>query len=107
MPGLAFVTEAAARSAFRYFGTGDARACDAAAVDAMRTHLNSLPFGAVIVTGEGEKDDAPMLKNNECVGVSSDISSDNLCRCGKYHPYHQTHTNTVFRPNLIAEEDYV
>jgi fructose-1,6-bisphosphatase II len=65
---LVRVTEAAALSAGRYMGRGDKNAADHAAVEAMRLVLNSISMNAVIVIGEGEKDQAPMLFNGEHVG---------------------------------------
>ena len=66
---LVRVTEAAALSAGRFMGRGNKEAADRAAVDAMRLVLNSIDMDAVIVIGEGEKDDAPMLFNGEIVGT--------------------------------------
>ncbi|MBI4732494.1 MAG: class II fructose-bisphosphatase [Chloroflexi bacterium] len=66
---LVRVTEAAALSAGRFMGRGDKIAADRAAVDAMRVVLNSIMMNAVIVIGEGEKDQAPMLFNGEHVGT--------------------------------------
>lgn len=65
---LVRVTEAAALSAGRYMGRGDKIAADRAAVDAMRLVLNTIMMDGVIVIGEGEKDEAPMLYNGESVG---------------------------------------
>ncbi|HEY5071906.1 MAG TPA: class II fructose-bisphosphatase [Caulobacteraceae bacterium] len=62
------VTEAAAIAAFALAGRGDEKAADQAAVDAMRTALNELPIDGVIVIGEGERDEAPMLFIGEKVG---------------------------------------
>ena len=62
------VTEAAALSASRLMGRGDERAADQAAVDAMRRALNSLDIDGVVVIGEGERDEAPMLFIGEKVG---------------------------------------
>jgi fructose-1,6-bisphosphatase II len=61
-------TEAAAMSASRWLGRGDKNAVDKAAVDAMREVLNSVAMDGVIVIGEGEKDNAPMLFNGEHLG---------------------------------------
>ena len=58
---LVRVTEAAALAAARWMGRGDKIAADQAAVDAMRLILNTIDMQGVIVIGEGEKDDAPML----------------------------------------------
>jgi fructose-1,6-bisphosphatase II len=65
---LVRVTEAAALAAGRFMGRGDKNAADRAAVEAMRLVLNSINMNAVIVIGEGEKDQAPMLANGERVG---------------------------------------
>lgn len=65
---LVRVTESAALSAGRFMGRGDKDVADRAAVDAMRLVLNSIDMDAVIVIGEGEKDEAPMLFNGEKVG---------------------------------------
>jgi fructose-1,6-bisphosphatase II / sedoheptulose-1,7-bisphosphatase len=62
------VTEAAAIAAYALAGRGDENAADQAAVDAMRTALNRLPLDGVIVIGEGERDEAPMLYIGEKVG---------------------------------------
>ena len=58
---LVRVTEAAALAAARHMGRGDKIAADKAAVDAMRLILNTVEMDGVIVIGEGEKDQAPML----------------------------------------------
>ena len=68
---LARVTEAAALSAGRFMGRGDKVAADQAAVNAMRTVLQTVDMNGVIVIGEGEKDNAPMLYNGENVGNGS------------------------------------
>jgi len=65
---LVRVTEAAAMSAGRWVGRGDKEGGDGAAVDAMRRLINSIPMRGVVVIGEGEKDNAPMLYNGEHVG---------------------------------------
>lgn len=62
------VTEAGAMSAGRWVGRGDKEGGDGAAVDAMRTMVNSVSMRGVVVIGEGEKDHAPMLYNGEHVG---------------------------------------
>src|SRR5262250_846424 len=64
------VTEAAALAASRLMGRGDEKAADQAAVDAMRTTLNSLSIEGTVVIGEGERDEAPMLYIGEKVGLS-------------------------------------
>jgi len=66
---LVRVTEAAALSAGRFMGRGDKLLADKAAVDAMRLVLNSIDMEALVVIGEGEKDEAPMLFNGEIVGT--------------------------------------
>ncbi|HEX5741261.1 MAG TPA: class II fructose-bisphosphatase [Pilimelia sp.] len=65
---LVRVTEAAAMAAGRWVGRGDKEGGDGAAVDAMRKLINSIPMAGVVVIGEGEKDNAPMLYNGERVG---------------------------------------
>jgi fructose-1,6-bisphosphatase II len=69
---LVRVTEAAAMAAARWMGRGDKNAADGAAVDAMRIVLSTVPMQGVIVIGEGEKDEAPMLYNGENVGDGSE-----------------------------------
>jgi fructose-1,6-bisphosphatase II len=66
---LVRVTEAAALAAGRFMGRGNKEAADKAAVDAMRLVLNSIDINGVVVIGEGEKDEAPMLFNGEHVGT--------------------------------------
>jgi fructose-1,6-bisphosphatase II len=65
---LVRVTEAAALAAARWMGRGDKEGADGAAVDAMRVVLQTVPMDGVVVIGEGEKDEAPMLYNGERVG---------------------------------------
>ena len=65
---LVRVTEAAAMAAGRWVGRGDKNGGDGAAVDAMRKLINSIQMRGVVVIGEGEKDEAPMLFNGEQVG---------------------------------------
>ena len=65
---LVRATEAAAIRAVKYIGKGDKNAADGAAVDAMRAFLGTVNFEGLIVIGEGEKDNAPMLFNGEIVG---------------------------------------
>jgi fructose-1,6-bisphosphatase II / sedoheptulose-1,7-bisphosphatase len=75
------VTEAAALAASRLMGRGDEKAADQAAVDAMRTALNSLAIDGTVVIGEGERDEAPMLYIGEKVGGGGpkvDIALDPL-----------------------------
>ena len=65
---LVRATEAAAMASARYLGRGDKNQVDAAAVDAMRPVLGTVAMRGVVVIGEGEKDEAPMLFNGEQVG---------------------------------------
>ncbi|SNB65836.1 class II fructose-bisphosphatase [Thermoflexus hugenholtzii] len=65
---LVRVTEAAALAAGRWMGRGDREAADRAAVEAMRLMLRSIDMDGVVVIGEGEKDEAPMLYNGERIG---------------------------------------
>ncbi|MCW5851291.1 MAG: class II fructose-bisphosphatase [Anaerolineae bacterium] len=65
---LVRVTEAAAMAAGRWMGRGDKNKSDQAAVDAMRLILGSIDMDGVVVIGEGEKDEAPMLYNGEVIG---------------------------------------
>lgn len=73
---LVRVTEAAALAAGRQMGRGDKIAADHAAVEAMRTILNTIEMEGVIVIGEGEKDEAPMLFNGERLGTGQPPSVD-------------------------------
>ncbi|PCJ71445.1 MAG: fructose-bisphosphatase class II [Rhodobiaceae bacterium] len=79
---LVRVTERAAVAASRLSGRGDEKAADQAAVDAMRQELNALDIDGVIVIGEGERDEAPMLYIGEEVGTKNgpkvDIALDPL-----------------------------
>jgi fructose-1,6-bisphosphatase II len=61
-------TVAAAAGAWQHVGSGDKLAVDGAAVDAMRSTLGTARFGGIVVIGEGEKDEAPMLFNGEHIG---------------------------------------
>jgi len=75
------VTEAAALAASAWMGRGNEKAADQAAVDAMRTALNSLAIDGTVVIGEGERDEAPMLYIGEKVGRGGpkiDIALDPL-----------------------------
>jgi fructose-1,6-bisphosphatase II len=69
-------TEAAAIAAGRLVGLGDKNAVDGAAVEAMRTALGGAALAGVVVIGEGEKDEAPMLYHGEEIGNGSDPSLD-------------------------------
>ncbi len=79
---LVRVTEAAALAAARMVGRGDKEGADQAAVDAMRHVLESVSMDGIVVIGEGEKDEAPMLYNGEHIGDGSppevDIAVDPL-----------------------------
>lgn len=94
---LVRVTEAAALSAARFMGKGDKEGGDGAAVDAMRAVLHTLPMDGVVVIGEGEKDEAPMLYNGEKVGSGQlpevDVAVD---------PVEGTRLLAYGRPNSIA-----
>ncbi|WP_149588182.1 class II fructose-bisphosphatase [Tabrizicola flagellatus] len=80
--GLARVSEAAALASARFIGRGDEKAADQAAVNAMRDQLNLLDIKGVVVIGEGERDEAPMLYIGEEVGSGNgpavDIALDPL-----------------------------
>ncbi|MBP3837155.1 MAG: class II fructose-bisphosphatase [Pyramidobacter sp.] len=69
-------TEAAAMAAGRLMGRGDKNAADGAAVNAMRYMLNTVDMDGVVVIGEGEKDEAPMLFNGEHLGTGGHTSVD-------------------------------
>ena len=73
---LVRVTEAAALAAARWMGRGDKEGADGAAVDAMRIVLHSVPMDGIVVIGEGEKDEAPMLYNGEHIGDGSPPATD-------------------------------
>jgi fructose-1,6-bisphosphatase II len=94
---LVRVTEAAALSAARLVGMGDKEAADQAAVDAMRYVLDSVQMDGLVVIGEGEKDEAPMLYNGEHIGDGSppevDIAVD---------PLDGTRLTALGMPNAIA-----
>ncbi|WP_420862946.1 class II fructose-bisphosphatase [Algirhabdus cladophorae] len=80
--GLARVSEAAAMASAKLVGRGDEKAADQAAVNAMRDQLNKLDIAGVVVIGEGERDEAPMLFIGEEVGTGKgpgvDIALDPL-----------------------------
>ncbi|RMF04954.1 MAG: class II fructose-bisphosphatase [Chloroflexi bacterium] len=94
---LVRVTEAAALSAAHQMGLGDKEAGDQAAVDAMRAVLHTIEMDGVIVIGEGEKDQAPMLYNGELVGTGRppavDVAVD---------PVEGTRLLALGRPNAIS-----
>jgi fructose-1,6-bisphosphatase II len=94
---LVRVTEAAALSAAQFVGMGDKEAADQAAVDGMHAVLHTVHMDGVVVIGEGEKDEAPMLHNGEEVGDGSppevDIAVD---------PLEGTRLAADGRPNALA-----
>ena len=81
----------------RWIGRGDKIAADQAAVDAMRAMLDTVPMDGVVVIGEGEKDEAPMLYNGEPVGDGTgpevDVAVD---------PLEGTRLTALGQPNAIA-----
>jgi fructose-1,6-bisphosphatase II len=94
---LVRVTEAAALASARMIGRGDKEGADQAAVDAMRAMLDTVSMDGVVVIGEGEKDEAPMLFNGEHIGDGSppqvDIAVD---------PLEGTRLCALGMPNAIA-----
>ena len=94
---LVRVTEAAALAAARLTGMGEKEAADQAAVDAMRLVLSTVHMDGVVVIGEGEKDEAPMLYNGEQIGDGSlphvDIAVD---------PLEGTRLTALGMPNAVA-----
>jgi fructose-1,6-bisphosphatase II len=94
---LVRVTEAAAMAAGRWIGRGDKISADRAAVDAMRIMLDTAAMAGVVVIGEGEKDEAPMLFNGEDVGSGQgpevDVAVD---------PLEGTRLTALGQPNAIA-----
>src|SRR6201994_3996242 len=73
---LVRVTEAAAMAAARWMGRGDKEGADGVAVDAMRIVLGGVPMDGIVVIGEGEKDEAPMLYNGEEIGDGTPPHTD-------------------------------
>src|ERR1700730_17266757 len=73
---LVRVTEAAAMTAARWMGRGDKEGADGAAVDAMRVVLATVAMDGIVVIGEGEKDEAPMLYNGEKIGTGDPPATD-------------------------------
>jgi fructose-1,6-bisphosphatase II len=94
---LVRVTEAAALGAGRWIGRGEKESADQAAVDAMRHMLDTVEMDGVVVIGEGEKDQAPMLFNGESVGSGHgpdvDVAVD---------PLEGTRLTALGMPNAIA-----
>src|SRR6478735_3391025 len=75
---LVRVTEAAAMAAGRWVGRGDKNGADGAAVRAMRTLVSTVSMNGVVVIGEGEKDEAPMLFNGERVGDGTTLTAKGM-----------------------------
>ncbi len=73
---LVRVTEAAALASARWMGRGDKKGADGAATEAMRVILSTVQMDGIIVIGEGEKDEAPMLFNGERIGDGSPPETD-------------------------------
>src|SRR5438132_5564357 len=73
---LVRVTEAASLAASRWMGRGDKEGADGAAVEAMRVVLHTVAMDGIVVIGEGEKDEAPMLFNGERIGDGSPPHTD-------------------------------
>jgi fructose-1,6-bisphosphatase II len=73
---LVRVTETAAMGAARWLGRGEKESADQAAVDGMRLHLSTLDIDGLVIIGEGEKDQAPMLFNGETVGSGHGMTVD-------------------------------
>jgi fructose-1,6-bisphosphatase II len=94
---LVRVTEAAAIGASRWVGRGDKNAADQAAVDPMRLMINTVSMDGIVVIGEGEKDEAPMLYNGERVGDGDgppvDVAVD---------PLEGTRLTALGMPNAIS-----
>jgi fructose-1,6-bisphosphatase II len=94
---LVRVTEAAAMGAGRWVGRGDKISADQAAVDAMRLMMHTVSMDGVVVIGEGEKDEAPMLYNGEAVGNGQppqvDVAVD---------PLEGTRLTALGMPNAIS-----
>jgi fructose-1,6-bisphosphatase II len=94
---LVRVTEAAAMASARWIGRGDKNSADKAAVDGMRAMLSTVDMDGVVVIGEGEKDQAPMLYNGERVGSGQgpkvDVAVD---------PLEGTRLTAEGRPNAIS-----
>ena len=94
---LVRTTEAAALAAARWMGRGDKNAADGAAVDAMRMMMDTVDMDGIVVIGEGEKDEAPMLFNGEHVGNGRgpqvDVAVD---------PLEGTRLLAMGRPNAVS-----
>ncbi len=94
---LVRVTEAAALASSRWMGKGDKQGGDLAAVEAMRFSFNAIDIRGVVVIGEGEKDDAPMLYNGEQLGTGNGPAMDVAV-----DPVEGTRLLAFGRPNAIA-----
>src|SRR3954454_6745911 len=94
---LVRVTEAAALACSRLVGMGDKEAADQAAVDGMHAVLHTIHMDGVVVVGEGEKDEAPMLHNGEEVGDGTEPQVDVAV-----DPLEGTRLCASGRPNAIA-----
>ncbi|MCW2937192.1 MAG: fructose,6-bisphosphatase, class [Actinomycetia bacterium] len=94
---LVRVTEAAAMAAARWVGRGDKIGADGAAVNAMRQLINTVSMQGVVVIGEGEKDNAPMLFNGERVGDGTGAECDVAV-----DPIDGTRLNALGMPNAVA-----
>src|SRR6184192_470717 len=94
---LVRVTEYGAMAAARWVGLGEKEAADGAAVDAMRLMLDTVRMDGIVVIGEGEKDEAPMLYNGESIGDGTgpqvDVAVD---------PLEGTRLTALGQPNAIA-----
>ena len=94
---LVRVTEAAALASGRWVGRGQKNEGDGAAVDAMRKLINSVEMNGIVVIGEGEKDEAPMLFNGEKVGTGQGAEMDIAV-----DPVDGTRLMAEGRPNAIS-----
>src|SRR5437588_1889003 len=94
---LVRVTESAAMAAGRWVGRGEKESADQAAVDAMRLMLDTVAMNGIVVIGEGEKDEAPMLYNGEQIGSGEgpevDVAVD---------PLEGTRLTALGQPNAIC-----
>jgi len=116
---LVRVTEAAAMAAGRWMGRGNKMEADKAAVDAMRLVLNTVDMDGIVVIGEGEKDEAPMLYNGEVLGTGElprvDIAVDpvdgttilSLGRSGALAVVAVSQRDTMYNPHHIFYMDKI
>jgi fructose-1,6-bisphosphatase II len=116
---LVRVTEAAALASARWMGRGNKEASDQAAVDAMRLMLNSIHMDGIVVIGEGEKDEAPMLFNGEKLGTGElpqvDIAVDpidgtrllSLGRSGSLSVVAVSERGTMCQPGKLVYMDKI